>query len=183
MGRRRLALKQRIEDSTFDLNLAPMLDIMVSLIPMMLLSIAFAKLVVLDAPVPQPVANAIENDKKERSVILKLHLYNNKTAKLDIIDKGGKLSSISFATKEGVYDLNTIHQKLVDVKKSNAQVFSVEIYPEEGVVYQDIVQVMDEARAAKQEEDEFQFIDKESNQAVKTRAMFPNITFGNVIEG
>ncbi|MCB0348385.1 MAG: biopolymer transporter ExbD [Bdellovibrionales bacterium] len=183
MGRRRLVLKQRIEDSTFDLNLAPMLDIMVSLIPMLLLSIAFAKLVVLDAPVPQPVANAIENDKKERTVMLQLHLFNNRTAKLDIIDKGGRRSNISFSSKEGTYDLETIHQKLIDVKKMHTQVFTVEIFPEEGVAYKEIVAVMDEARSARKEEGEFQFIDKESKQAVKTKAMFPNITFGNVIEG
>jgi biopolymer transport protein ExbD len=183
MGRRRLVLKQRIEDSTFDLNLAPMLDIMVSLIPMMLLSVAFAKLVVIDSPVPQPVEQAIEDDKKERSVVLKLHLFNNKTAKLDIIDKAGKVNSVSFATKEGAYDLNTIHAKLVDTKRLHSQVFTVEIMPEEGVAYKEIVAVMDEARKAKNEEQEFQFIDKKTNQPVKTRVMFPNITFGNVIEG
>lgn len=183
MGRRRLVLRQRIEDSTFDLNLAPMLDIMVSLIPMMLLSVAFAKLVVIDSPVPQPVEQAIQDDKKERSVVLKLHLFNNKTAKLDVIDKSGKVNSISIATKEGFYDLSKIHTQLVDIKKMHSQVFTVEIFPEEGVAYKEIVAVMDEARNAKSDEQEFQFLDKNTNQPVKTRVMFPNITFGNVIEG
>lgn len=183
MGRRRLVLKQRIEDSTFDLNLAPMLDILVSLIPIMLLSVAFARLVVIDSPVPQPIEKAIEDDKKERSVVLRLHLYNNKTAKLDVTDKQGKTSSISFSTKEGKFDLSSIHSKLIDVKKMHSQVFTVEFFPDEGVAYNEIVAVMDEARNVKQEGIEFVITDKETNQPVKTKVMFPNITFGNIIEG
>jgi biopolymer transport protein ExbD len=181
--RRRLILKQRIEDSTFDLNLAPMLDIMVSLIPMLLLSIAFARMVIIESNVPQPVEQAIENDKKDKTVLLKLHLFNNKTARIDVVDPKGAKSSISIATAAGLYDLKQIHTKLVDLKRAHSQVFSVEIFPEEGVPYKEIVLVMDEARAAKAEEGEFEFTDKATNQPVKTRVMFPNITFGNIVEG
>ena len=61
--------------------------------------------------------------------------------------------------------------------------FTIEILPEEGVAYKEIIAVMDETRNAKKEELEFQFLDKATNQPVKTKVMFPNITFGNVIEG
>ena len=47
---------RRSSDSTFELNLAPFLDIIVSIIPMLLLSVAFVQIKMIEAPTPQVVS-------------------------------------------------------------------------------------------------------------------------------
>jgi hypothetical protein len=58
-------VKSRATDATFDLNLAPILDIIVSIVPLLLLSIAFVQVKMIDTSVPQVVAEAAQraNDK------------------------------------------------------------------------------------------------------------------------
>ena len=55
----RRSFGKRVEDATFELNLAPMLDIIVSIVPMLLMSVAFVHVTVIDTPVPQVVEKAI----------------------------------------------------------------------------------------------------------------------------
>ena len=46
-------------ESTFDLNLAPMMDMLVSIIPFMLLSATFLQMMLINVPLPEPVAKAL----------------------------------------------------------------------------------------------------------------------------
>src|SRR4028118_330975 len=66
--------KSRTADATFDLNLAPILDIIVSIVPLLLLSVAFVQVKMIDTSVPQVVAEAAQraNDKTETTVALKV---------------------------------------------------------------------------------------------------------------
>ena len=64
------ALKSRIDDSTFELNLAPMLDIIVSIIPMLLLSVVFTRITVIDTPVPQAVEQAVAENTKHVGILI-----------------------------------------------------------------------------------------------------------------
>src|SRR5438067_9532513 len=66
--------KTRSTDATFDLNLAPILDIIVSIVPLLLLSIAFVQVKMIDTSVPQVVAEAAQraNEKTETTVTLKV---------------------------------------------------------------------------------------------------------------
>ena len=57
------------EEESMELDLAPMLAMMVSLIPILLLSTVFVRLAMIDSPLPQVVAKAIEKQKKEQIII------------------------------------------------------------------------------------------------------------------
>lgn len=182
---RRRTVKQRIDDITFDLNLAPMLDMMVALVPFLLLSVVFIRLVVIEAPVPQPVAQAIENDKKkkDKSVRIQMRVNKNRDVSILVISKNNRKSTIRVKAKDQKVQLDTLHKKLVALKTKHQEVYSIELFPHEMVSYNEIIQVMDEARQAKKDEVSFEVVNKETKEKVKTKFMFPNITFGNVVEG
>ena len=60
------AFKSRTEDATFELNLAPLLDIIVSIVPMLLLSVVFVQITMVETPIPQAVQRTMANqDKKD----------------------------------------------------------------------------------------------------------------------
>ena len=52
-------VKTRADDSTFALNLAPMLDIIVSIIPMLLMSVVFVQIKEMETTIPEIVNEAI----------------------------------------------------------------------------------------------------------------------------
>ena len=77
MAYRKSKFLQKTDDqeSTFELDLAPMLALMVTLIPIMLLSTVFVKVSLIETPLPQVVQNAIEEDlnKKNKEIHLFIH--------------------------------------------------------------------------------------------------------------
>src|ERR1700733_6810430 len=79
---------RRATDATFDLNLAPILDIIVSIVPMLLLSIAFVQVKMIETPVPQAVAEAIQraDDKEETQVKLMISALKGFT--FEVVTKG-----------------------------------------------------------------------------------------------
>ena len=175
--KRRRTIRQRVEDSSYELNLAPMLDMMVALVPFLLLSIAFVRLVVVDAKIPQPVAKAIkeDRDKKKRTVNVSMEISGKNGV------KGKKTVKTHVPLLEGKFDVDTVHQKLIQVKQKHPKVFRLEIMPKENVVYKDIVSLMDTARTAKKNDPELFILDEEKNEKVPTKLMFPDVIFGNVV--
>tara|TARA_B100001248_G_C27399566_1_gene468971 strand:+ start:9783 stop:10331 length:549 start_codon:yes stop_codon:yes gene_type:complete len=181
---RRRTVKQRVDDLTFDLNLAPMLDMMVALVPFLLLSFVFIKLVVIESPIPQPVAEAIEKDRKERdkSVQLKVYVDNQRNVRIDEYINGKK-KSYQVSSKNNKISLEEAHKNFVQLKLKHQKLFGFQIYPSDEVSYEEIIKLMDEARVAKQDGPNFEVVNKETKEKVTTKFMFPNITFGNIMEG
>lgn len=181
--KRRRTIRQRVEDSSYELNLAPMLDMMVALVPFLLLSIAFVRLVVVDAKIPQPVAKAIkeDRDKKKRTVNVSMEISGKNGVFIIVKEKGKKTVKTHVPLLEGKFDVDTVHQKLIQVKQKHPKVFRLEIMPKENVVYKDIVSLMDTARTAKKNDPELFILDEEKNEKVPTKLMFPDVIFGNVV--
>src|SRR3954471_5104315 len=92
--------KTRASDATFDLNLAPILDIIVSIVPLLLLSVAFVQVKMIDTSVPQVVAEAIQraNDKTETTVTLKVSKAKGFTFE---VLKNGKKTPVEVPNKNG----------------------------------------------------------------------------------
>lgn len=175
------SVRSRAEDMTYDLNLAPMLDIMVALVPFLLLSVVFVRLVVIETPIPQPVAAAVQKDKENKKKSLNIKMYIQKESVILKIVERGRKRNISIKNQSGKYNVKKLHKQLVTLKLKHPNVFSLEILPNESVAYNDIVTLMDAARRTLNGDPKIYITDKKTNKKVETRLMFPNITFGNVV--
>jgi biopolymer transport protein ExbD len=170
--------RSRIDDMTFDLNLAPMLDVIVSIIPMLLLSVVFVQINIIESPLPQVVQNAINNEKeKDTSVSLLL----SKTKPKFIVERGGQQREFPVPATPGVLNLGALHQQAVQIKTQHPEIFSLSLLPEPNLSLEEIVQVMDILRNKKHSDPVFTFTDKESGKPVQTDLIFPNIVFSNIV--
>lgn len=179
----RRGFSSRVEDSTFELNLAPMLDIIVSIVPMLLMSLAFVHVSVIDTPVPQAVekAMAAQNDKKD-VVAVTLHVSKQSGFRFSVVDKGATKETV-VALKDAKLDLAGLHKETLTLKQSYPDVFRIELNPAEDVALDDIVKVMDEVRNITKGEAKVTFKDVDTGKPVETNLMFPDIVFGNVAGG
>ena len=187
-----MALRRKFEtlavdqdDSVYELDLSPMLALMVTLIPIMLLATVFVKITIVETALPQVVQQAIEEDrnKKERDVSIHLNMNGNKEFSISVLIDSKKSKTLSVASKSGEWDLEGLHGQFVALKQQFPRVFRVDLFPSEGVLYQDIVKVMDEARNTKSGDPTLYLLDKETNKKIETNVMFPDVIFSNVVGG
>ncbi|NJM09397.1 MAG: biopolymer transporter ExbD [Bdellovibrionaceae bacterium] len=172
-------VKTRSTDATFDLNLAPILDIIVSIVPLLLLSVAFVQVKMIDTSVPQVVAEAVKraNDKTETTVSLKVSKSKGFTLE---VTKDGKTVPTTVPNKNDAWDLEGLHAAAFAAKVSNPEVFRLDMSPENDVNLNELVAIMDKLRR-NPETKKTTFKDPESGQSIETELMFPNVLFANVI--
>jgi biopolymer transport protein ExbD len=178
------SFKARVEDSTFELNLAPMLDIIVSIIPMLLLSVAFVQITVIDTPVPQAVEKAIAaaNEKNKDVVQIQLRVSKQEGFRFTVIDRGQTKETV-VSNKDAKLDLEGLHKETLALKASYPDVFRLELNPDEAVPLEEIVAVMDRIRMTAAGEPKVTFTDADTGKPVETNLLFPDIVFGNVAGG
>ncbi len=176
-------LKTRTDDATFELNLAPMLDIIVSIVPMLLMSIAFVHVTTIDTPIPQVVEKAIAaaNEKNKDQIQVLLNVSGTTGFKLVVNDKGQSTEHL-LALKDNKLDLDGLYKEVVTLKKTYSDVFRMELNPEESVPLNDIVSVLDSVRTIKTGDPKMTFKD-EAGKPIETNLLFPDVVFGNVTGG
>ncbi len=174
--------KARVDDSTFDLNLAPMLDIIVSIVPMLLLSVVFVQITVVETPIPQAVEKAMIEQEKKDEIQISLHISKATGFRLTVTDKGQSRDK-NIALKAGLLDLPGLKAEAVQLKQQYPNVFRVELNPDETIALNEIVSVMDQIRTRGKDEPKFQFTDVETGKPLETELIFPDVVFGNVAGG
>lgn len=174
--------RHREEDSTFELNLAPMLDIIVSIIPMLLLSVVFIRITVLETPVPQAVQKAMVESENKNDVQIQLSVSDSHGFKIQVMHKG-KTQDIDVAKKGNEFDLDGLHKQMVTLKQQYPDVFKMELHPSEEVPLEKIVAVMDKVRNRTKDDPILYFTDTETGKKVETDLIFPDVVFGNVAGG
>lgn len=168
--------------SEFELDLAPLLAVMVKLVPVLLVSSAFIQVMIIETELPQVVTQAIAKQNQEHKKTISLEVSHKEGVKI-IVETDGKSSENLVPLKEGNFDFPGIHSKLVEVKKANPEVFQIDLIPENDVAYKDIVKIMDESRKARDFNLKFPVFDEKKGQQVETNYMFPEIIFVNITEG
>lgn len=171
--------KFRGNDATFDLNLAPILDIIVSIVPLLLLSVAFVQVKMIDTSVPQVVAEAVKraNDKATATVNLKISKAQGFTFE---VTNDGKTTPVNVPNKGKEWDLEALHAAAFGIKEKNPEVFRLDLSPESDVNLAELVSVMDKLRRTPDEK-KVAFTDPTTGQKVQTELMFPDILFANVV--
>lgn len=168
-----------------DLDLAPLLSIMVKLIPVLLLSSAFVQIMMIETDLPQPVKSAIEqNQNRDDLPELELAADYRNGFQVSIFNRKGPAERVRIPLKsDQSLDFTALNSELVKIKARHTQVFEISLIPAQDVNYQDVVKIMDMARRPLERDIKFDFIDPATEQTQQTEFMFPEVTFANVIEG
>lgn len=158
----------------FELDLAPLLSVMVKLVPVLLISSAFVQIMTIESDLPGSLTKVIEQS-HQQSVQIKLVAENDKKVNL-VLTIDGKNETLSIPAKNGVIDFEAVHAGLVEVKKRYPQSFHLVLKASGSVTYQETVSLMDEARKAKSAQVEFTYVDKDKpGEPQKTQWMFPEV--------
>lgn len=166
----------------FELDLAPLLAVMVKLVPVLLVSSAFIQVMTIETELPQAVKEAIQkqDEKPTASVQIKASLKEGLHV---IVAKGGAQQTETVPLKDGKFDYPLLHQTLQKVKAANPEVFKIELAPDADVTTQDIAKMSDEARRSRDKKITFPVYDSKENKTVMTDFMFPDIVFTNIFDG
>ncbi|HEY8272405.1 MAG TPA: biopolymer transporter ExbD [Pseudobdellovibrionaceae bacterium] len=168
----------------FELDLAPLLAVMVKLVPVLLISSAFVQLMTIETQLPQVVQQAIEkNDKDVKATHITLEVKEKEGVKIIVNKQGKESSEIVAKTSDGKFDFVHLQERLREVKKQNPEVFKIDLSPDASISYDDIVKVMDECRRSRDANTKFPLFDKATNKETSTDYMFPEVTFANTMEG
>lgn len=176
------AFKPRAEEAGFELNLAPLLDIIVSIVPMLLLSVVFCQITMVETPIPQAVQKAMVNQDKKETTQIKLAISKTSGFHIDV-ENNGKVKQLAVALKGKDLDLVGLHKQMIDLKTQYPDSFKLELHPEESVELTEIVAVMDKVRNRSKDDPKIYFTDTESGKKVETELIFPDVVFGNVAGG
>ncbi|MDZ4677544.1 MAG: biopolymer transporter ExbD [Oligoflexia bacterium] len=163
--------------ATFELNLAPMMDMFVSIIPFMMLSVSFMQIMLIDVPLPVPVSQALADDRAQtkREVAISIKMENKLGFAIDVKDERGRNTRLSVGKIGSDFDYVGLHKKLVEVKQRFPKVFRVELNPDDSVDYKSIVQAMDASRSIEKNDPKI-MIDK-----TESPLLFPDVILSNVM--
>jgi biopolymer transport protein ExbD len=170
---------QRLADPTFDINLAPILDIIVSIIPMLLLSIAFVQVKMIETPVPQAVADAIQHAEEKEDTTVRLAISSKDGFTFEMT-KAGHTDRLMVPRRANTWDYEGLGKTAFEVKQRFPQVFKLDLAPEPDVNLNDLVQMMDKLRKDSADR-KTAFVDPKNGEKLQTNLMFPNVSFANVI--
>jgi biopolymer transport protein ExbD len=166
----------------FELDLAPLLAVMVKLVPVLLISAAFVQMMIIDTDLPQVVQEAIKKqDEQPNKKSISIEVSSADGVKF-VVTTNGQAKTELVPVKDGKLDFAAVHSKFVEIKKANPEVFKIELNPSGEIAYKDIVHVMDEARRSR-DHIRFPIHDDKNNKDTETEYMFPEIVFGNTLEG
>lgn len=176
--------KPKINSSyEFELDLAPLLSVMVKLVPVMLLSSAFVQVNMIESDLPQAVKEAMvkPDDKKPKASVQ--IAADARTGIKVIVNYQGNQTTEDVPLVGGRYDFQGLHKALQKVKTQYPETFTVELAPEGNVSYKDVVKMMDEARRSRDKNVRFPIYDAKENKQTMTDYMFPDVVFSNMMDG
>lgn len=179
MRRKKIHINHNYE---FELDLAPLLAVMVKLVPVLLVSSAFVQMMVIETELPQVVQEAIKKqDELPNKKTIQVEVAGSSGVRF-ILRANGKEKVFAVPSKDGSLDFPAVHKQFVQLKTENPEVFKIELNPDATLAYKDVIKIMDEARRSR-EGIKFPVRDEKQNKDVETDYMFPEIVFGNTLEG
>lgn len=176
------SFRSRIEDATFELNLAPMLDIIVSIIPMLLMSVVFVQVMIIETPIPQAVEKAMVKNEEKNDIQIQLSVSKSSGFRLVVTDKGQQREK-TIPLKDQALDLAALKKEILETKMQYPDQFRMELNPDETVPLNEIVAVLDQVRTKAATDPKIMFKDVDSGKQTETDLMFPDVVFGNVAGG
>ncbi len=136
------ALHRERDYKVDDVNITPVMNIFLILIPFLLLTAVFVRIAVLEFSLPSTENQSNETTELPKKVVLTILAINEKGFELKT--KGVKVSSIK--KKQGEFDFQTLVMKLKEIKKLHQESEDIIIAPHAVIKYDTIIKVMDRCR-------------------------------------
>jgi biopolymer transport protein ExbD len=180
--RRRNAYLQNLkpEMAEFDLDLAPLLSIMVKLIPILLISSAFVQIAVIESDLPEPIARSIAANRGQKDAPeLNVSVSRESGIAIEHIHQGKK-HHFQIPMKGGTLNYEEWHKTLVNIKTKSPELFTLKLSFDGSLPYQDLVRMIDYARKSQKSTVTFTFQDPETKREKVTQLMFPDVVFTDI---
>ncbi len=172
------------KNSEFELDLAPLLAVMVKLVPVLLISSAFVQMMIIETDLPQVVQEAIkkqEGNPKSAQIAVEVNKVDG--VKIVISENGQQKVEVIGFDKDKKIDYPTLHAKLIEIKTAHPEIFKIDLNPDAEIAYKDLVRIMDEARKVRAVGVRFPIKDVKTGKDTSTDYMFPEIVFSNMLDG
>lgn len=124
-----------------NLNITPVMNIFLILVPFLLLTAVFVNIAILEFSLPSSDAQAREAAQKKNTVVTILTISESG---FELRTKGIKFPAIQKGS-DG-FDYQALIQKLREVKAKHAETEDIIIAPESTIRYETIIKVMDRCR-------------------------------------
>lgn len=183
-------LKDFMEDQqegqvSTEVDLSPLLALMVTLIPVLLLQTSFATLKMLETSLPilsdrvQEEQKKNEDDKNKIEFDLNVFIKNDKSVVVETVVNKSKVESKTFKpTAENKINIDLVKREIKAIKNKYPEQVSAKVTPDDGIKYNQIVKLLDVMRKANSSES-IKYKDKEG-KVVETTMLFPDVVFGNI---
>lgn len=161
---------------SIELPLVPIMDAFVTLIAFLLMATSLLAVTLIDTPVP--ILSSLPDESKEKPLTLTLKMSQDE---LRLESPFNLIQAITIPVTDKTA-VDKFHEALLGIKKKFPLEKKIIFMPAADVKYDDIVQVMDAARAP-YKTDESQFITDASGVSKPVTELFPDVIFGNIVSG
>lgn len=159
------------------LNLVPIMDAVFIFIFFLLMSAQFLQVMEIGSDVP--ILSEAEPPKKDKDP-LALQLKIEEKGLTLMAGINPRVIARFSRNPDGLYELDALHQKLVELKRTNLDEESIILQPEWDISYDEIIKIMDTVRLLRNTDEALFKKDKDGiEQKIKT--LFAKIIFGNLM--
>jgi len=181
------SLRSKNEEADMELDIRPVMNLMVVLIPLLLAGAEWVKLGVIDINLPPAKAggsgSSTQQDVKEKQAKLGLSLAITKdgitiaNASTLLPGEQGEGPTVG-KNDDGTYDYAKLKEKLIEIKKKIVGQGYVDenrvvLTAERDIEYQVIIDIMDKVQTYEEKD--------EATQKKNTRPLFPEVNFGKIM--
>ncbi len=161
-------------DAHGELNITPLLDVFVALIPFLIMSVVLSRVTVLDVGIAAPggVASAAENI-REREIEMRVF-----PGRAEILVDAKQVASVKRGADDKVWT-EEVHNRLVEIKKQKLDDLKIYVVPQERVNLNTVMALMDSARELKTKDGDIYRKEKDGRET-KLRYLFPQIILRGV---
>lgn len=161
-------------DEVEDINMTPIMSLFVILIPFLLLAAVFVRINIINSPFPQFSG---KTTKKQNTFTLSLYV---KKSGFSVVTTGKKKTKFKIKLKDGEYQFDELHRRLVLIKKKAPQEYRLNLYPDSSISYETIVKVMDSTRKITKDDPTI-YIKDNKGEKVKQEYLFPDVVWMGVL--
>jgi biopolymer transport protein ExbD len=154
------------------LQITPLLDMLVALIPILILGVVLTRINVVDVSVSKPVQSISKPQNNKFDLLLKVG-----AKEIDLVLNGKTRLKVA---KETTGFVDMLHKEFVAIKKEFPQEFEIKVEPESQVALDNIMEVIDAAREVKSGDPEMTRKDEATGKDVRIKFLFPKVILRGV---